>query len=101
MGYTLKYCPRTGRNRVFAGYFPSTREIPAPPSRAQGAGERPGLLAERARHAAELVGVAARGGAVDRTLGDPLRDRRHPEQAVDHIEFPIWRPAAPGPRGIG
>ena len=46
---------------------------------AERAGESPGLLAGRARFAAEFVGLGARGGAVDRPLGDPLHDRRQPK----------------------
>src|SRR5580693_4135581 len=72
-----------------------------PALRAQRAGQRPGLLADRARFAAELVGLAARGGAVEGALGNALHDRRQPEQAVDHVEFPVGGATAAGALAIG
>src|ERR1700724_2662287 len=61
---------------------------------AERAGERPRLLAGGARFGSEFVGLGAGGGAVDRPLGDPLHDRRQPKQAIDHVEFPMRRPAS-------
>jgi hypothetical protein len=46
---------------------------------AERAGERPGLFAGRARFAAELVGLGARGGAVESAFRDALHDRRQPK----------------------
>src|SRR6266446_8392769 len=69
--------------------------------RAQRVGEGPGLLAGRARLAAEVDGVGARGGAVESPLGDALHDRRQPEEAVNHVEFPVGGAASPGALAIG
>src|SRR6266403_202425 len=65
------------------------------------AGERPGLFGEGACEAADVDGLLACRGALDRALGDALHDRGDAEEAVDHVEFPLRDPVAPGAPAIG
>src|SRR5207237_1822830 len=89
------------RRRRPTRFLPDGSGISRSPSSAERTGEGPGLLAGRARLAAEVTGLGARGGAFKSALGDALHDRRQPEEAIDHEEFPMRRPAAAGALAVG